>query len=126
MADSATNAVEWFEIPVSDLARAIVFYEAVTGVQLKPLEQGPYKMAWFPRTPETHGSGGALIQAVDRAPGRRGTLVYLNVPNLDAAVAAVQQRGGRIIMPKTAGDFGAIAHFEDSEGNLVALYSHDG
>jgi predicted enzyme related to lactoylglutathione lyase len=28
-----------------------------------------------------------------------------------------------VVLPRTSGDFGAIAHFEDCEGNLVALYS---
>jgi predicted enzyme related to lactoylglutathione lyase len=49
-------------------------------------------------------------------------MLSLTVPNVDGPLEVVQARGGKVVMPTTAGEFGAIAHFEDSEGNLVALY----
>jgi predicted enzyme related to lactoylglutathione lyase len=120
---SATNPVMWFEIPVSDIDRATAFYEKVLGVSLSPLNQGGFKMGWFPRAENGHGSSGALVQAEGRTPGKAGTLVYLVVPDVDAALTTVQELGGRVMLPRTSGDSGSIAHFEDSEGNLVALMS---
>jgi predicted enzyme related to lactoylglutathione lyase len=118
-----TNVAMWFEIPVSDIDRATAFYENVLGVRLSPLEQGGYKMAWFPTHESARGSSGALVKAEGRTPGKAGTLVYLVVPDVDAALTTVQELGGRVMLPRTSGDSGSIAHFEDSEGNLVALMS---
>ncbi len=42
------NPVNWFEIPVNDMARAITFYQSVFWVDLTEHEMGPNKMAFFP------------------------------------------------------------------------------
>ena len=42
------NPVNWFEIPVRDMARAAAFYEQVFGVTLVLNELGAIQMAWFP------------------------------------------------------------------------------
>jgi uncharacterized protein len=116
-----TNTVNWFEIPVSDIDRATAFYERLLGVSLKPLEQGGYRMAWFPPAESGQGSSGALVQAEGRTPGHAGTLVHLTVPDVTAALSTVEDLGGKVLLPASSGDFGSVAHFEDSEGNLVAL-----
>ena len=57
------NPVVWFEIPVSDLARAKTFYESAFGVELAENEMGPAKMAWFPMEMGASGATGTLIKA---------------------------------------------------------------
>jgi uncharacterized protein len=42
------NPVGWFEIPVTDMARARTFYEHVLGLRLELHDIGPLQMAWFP------------------------------------------------------------------------------
>jgi uncharacterized protein len=42
------NIVGWFEIPVSDMNRAIRFYETVFNLKLDHQLLGPLEMAWFP------------------------------------------------------------------------------
>jgi predicted enzyme related to lactoylglutathione lyase len=79
-------------------------------------------MAWFPRHEGVEGTTGGLIQAEGRTPSSSGTLVYLTVPDIDAALARVSSAGGRTVLPRASGN-GSVAHFEDSEGNLVALFS---
>jgi predicted enzyme related to lactoylglutathione lyase len=79
-------------------------------------------MSWFAGDFEANGSTGALINGPGRVPGQSGALVYLTVPDVDGALQVVQARGGGVVMPTTTGELEAIAHFEDSEGNLVALY----
>ena len=57
------NPVGWFEIPVTDMARAKAFYEHVFALELEEHEMGPDVMAWFPMTEgatgATGGSGGS-------------------------------------------------------------------
>jgi predicted enzyme related to lactoylglutathione lyase len=118
------NPVDWFEIAVNDLDRAKKFYEQVFGTDLDVFDMGGVRMAWFPRPEGVPGSSGGLIQAPGRTPSRTGTVVFFRVPDIDATLAAIGKNGGKIVIPKTqGGEHGAIAHFEDSEGNLVALFS---
>jgi predicted enzyme related to lactoylglutathione lyase len=119
------NPVTWFEIPVNDLQRARAFYENVFSTRLDPLEMGDVKMAWFPRPENASGTSGGLVQAPGRTPSRTGTVVFFSVPDIDSTLAAVENHGGRVVMPKAGGgEHGSIAHFEDCEGNLIALFSN--
>ncbi len=117
------NAVNWFEIPVEDLDRAVRFYEDVLSTNLRremffgtPLAIFPYKEP---------GVGGALIQDAQRPVGPGGSLVYVDVTaQLDACLERVPGAGGQIVRPRTAiGKDGFIALIRDSEGNTVGLHS---
>lgn len=118
------NPVGWFEIPARDLARAKAFYEQVLGLELALNEMGPLKMAWFPWQKDAAGAAGTLVQGAGFEPSHAGTLVYLQVADIEATLARVEARGGKTLQAKTdLGQYGFIAHFEDSEGNRVALHS---
>jgi predicted enzyme related to lactoylglutathione lyase len=53
-----------------------------------------------------------------------GTLVYITVADINATLAKINAKGGKTLLPRMAiGEYGFIAHFEDSEGNRVALHS---
>jgi uncharacterized protein len=120
-----TNPVNWFEIPVTSLGRAKEFYERVFATSLDVMNLGGFKMAWFPRPENAPGTSGGLVEAPGRVPSKTGTIVFFTVPDIDATLAAVEKNGGRVVMPKTGGgERGAVAQFEDSEGNLVALFSN--
>lgn len=118
------NSVNWFEIPVNDMARAQKFYEAVFGVELSLNEMGPMKMALFPWTQGAPGAPGSLVKMEDYVPSHSGTIVYFSVGDIEATLAKVKQNGGKMLVPKTdIGEHGFFAHFEDTEGNRVALHS---
>lgn len=121
---SKPNPVNWFEIPATDLARAKKFYEAVLEAELSFNEMGPAKMAWFPMDPEAAGATGTLIQNENYTPSYEGTLVYFSVEDIEATLARVNANGGKTLNPKMSiGEYGFVAHFEDCEGNRVALHS---
>ncbi len=42
------NPVGWFEIAVSDMERAVPFYEKTLDIKLDLQDFGGQKMAWFP------------------------------------------------------------------------------
>ncbi len=122
--EKESNPVTWFEIPTSDLNRAKLFYEHVLGVELGLHDLGPLKMAWFPMRPTASGATGALVQADAYQPSHQGTLVYFSVLDIEAALERVVAKGGRVLRGKMSiGEHGFVAHFEDSEGNRVALHS---
>lgn len=111
--------IAWFEIPVSDLARAARFYQAVLGKPLTRETVDGYAMAMFvgPGGPE-----GALVKGDVYVPGKAGPILYFRVANLDAVLARAVAAGGRVLYPKKdIGPNGWVAEFEDSEGNRIAL-----
>jgi imidazolonepropionase-like amidohydrolase/predicted enzyme related to lactoylglutathione lyase len=119
-----SNPVSWFEIPVTDMSRAKAFYEHVLNVKLQPLKIGPLDMAFFPTRPGTPGASGALMKGDAFQPSSKGVQIYFTTPDVDGTLERVQDRGGRVVVPKTRiGPFGFIASFEDSEGNRVGLRS---
>lgn len=111
--------ISWFEIPVTDLARARRFYEAVFGIVMTIETVDGYAMAIFPGdgTP-----GGALVKGDVYVPGKAGPILYFRVPDIDAVMVRAITAGGRsLYAKKDIGANGWVAEFEDSEGNRIAL-----
>ena len=120
---SHANPVNWFEIPTADLERASKFYSTVLGVEITAAEMGPNKMGWFPMEMGVPGAPGCLIFGEAYTPSHEGSLVYLHVDAIDPTLEAINANGGKTLMPRTnIGQHGFIAHFEDTEGNRVALH----
>jgi imidazolonepropionase-like amidohydrolase/predicted enzyme related to lactoylglutathione lyase len=121
---SDSNPVNWFEIPVTDMSRARAFYEHVLNVKLQPLNFGPLEMSFFPMRPGTTGAAGALMKGEAFKPSQQGVQIYFSTPDVDGTLQRVQERAGKVILPKTRiGFLGFIASFEDSEGNRIGLRS---
>lgn len=118
------NPVNWFEIPAEDLDRAQRFYEAVLEVELSRNEFGGLKMAWFPMQQGGDGATGSLVESDHYEPSHAGSMVYFSVSDIDATLGRVEAQGGTVLNGKTPiGEFGFTAHFEDTEGNRVALHA---
>jgi len=116
------NAINWFELPVHDLARARRFYEAVLATELKAETFGGMPMAMFPAGGDA--VGGALVLDERRKPGG-GTTIYLNANGiLDQCAARIEEAGGKVLLPKTdIGEPGHILLLLDTEGNQVGLHA---
>ncbi len=121
------NAVNWFEIPVTEMARAKKFYGALLDVELMDLPvpgDGNSEMAAFPWTEDAPFSAGALLKSEGYEPSTNGTIVYFHCDDLGVELARIEENGGKVIVPKTSiGEHGFIAQFIDTEGNRVALHS---
>ena len=118
------HTLNWFEIPVTDFARAKAFYETVLGISIAPMAMGPTMMGMLSTDPKA--VGGAVVQGEGGVPSQNGTMVYLNGgDDLAPLLARVAQAGGQVVVPKTeiGSDFGFFAHFVDTEGNKVGLHS---
>lgn len=119
-----TNALNWFEIPVTDVARAKKFYETAFDIEMQEMEMMGMVMVMFPS--QSPKSGGALVKGPDHKPSTEGSIVYLNGnPNLQLVLDRIESAGGKITMPKTniGEENGNMAFFIDTEGNLVGLHS---
>ncbi len=120
-----SNAVSWFEIYVSDMDRAAAFYTTVIGKELMELpspDEG--RMKAFPMEEGGANSSGAIVKHPMGQPGPGGTMVYFDCDDVANEAGRVEAAGGKVMMPKTSiGEYGFIAMFEDTEGNVVGLYS---
>lgn len=118
------NLLVWFEIPATDINRAVAFYNTVFNLQLTVQDCGEEKMACFP---EYNGVSGALSVASGFTPTNQGTQVTFNGgDNLDDTLSRVTAAGGKIVRKKTkieAQGRGYFALFSDTEGNTLGLYS---
>lgn len=113
------HGVHYFEIPVTDMDRAIAFYETVFECLFDRQEIDGYDMALFP---EIEGASGALAQGDVYVPAKTGPVVYFTVESIETVLARVSGAGGQVLYPKKdIGDLGFVAEFEDSEGNRIAL-----
>ena len=117
------NGVHWFEIPVSDMDRAKKFYEAVFGIPLSVQTKGTVQMAMWPKPQNISGAGGSLIKVDGIKPSHDGTLLYFTVEDIQSVLENVHAHGGKTLKERTGiGEYGFIAHFEDSEGNRLGLH----
>jgi len=111
----------WFEIPVTDLDRAVAFYEAVFAVTLERDASEGEEAAYFPAGDGPVGSAGALVKGESYVPSIDGTRVYLEFADIDGAVERAVAAGGSVLFAPTEVDDTLVAEIRDSEGNRVAL-----
>ncbi len=122
------NAVGWFEIPVSDMERAINFYEFVFNIKLSRNQLGTLDMAWFPMEDEKPGTAGSLVCMPEfYKPSSDGVLIYFTSQggDLTTELLKVEKAGGKILMPKKqiSEDVGYMGLILDTEGNRIAIHS---
>jgi hypothetical protein len=121
---TSSKVVAWFEIPSVDFDRAVRFYETALDVKLDRQEIGGQPIALFGY--EEPATGGAIVHSPAMTPAGDGVLVYLTAqPTVDAALARVEQAGGKVDGPviKLPQEIGYIAFFTDTEGNRLGLHS---
>ena len=114
---SEESRVQLFEIQVSDLERAVGFYQGV--------------FEWGVSRPD---SSYAILDAVPVAIGlaRRdsviagGTIVVLRVPDLELILARVVENGGVLRTPVGPSWRGRQFTFSDPDGNEMVVWSEPG
>jgi len=119
------HAIDWFEIPGRDMARATAFDEVLLATPIRRETMTGDTLGRFDR--DEIGVGGCLMAGENApVPSTSGALVYPPAgPSLDAVLARVEAIGGRVTRPKVTlpGDMGRFAHITDTEGNRVGLHA---
>lgn len=103
------------EIPAPNLSLAIAFYQAAFGWSVQRFDAQGFALF------DDGAVGGGFDPEAE--PNRTGACVYLRVEDIDAALARVEEAGGKTLKPKTeiGGEFGFYAHFADPNGNRMGL-----
>ena len=116
------NPGVYFEIPVTDLERAVQFYTSVFGFEFERDTIHDNEMALFPLDENAPGISGALAKGEIYKPTKEGTLIYLKSKDIDKTLELAINKGGSVLFPKTSnGEWGFVAELEDSEGNRIGL-----
>ena len=115
------NAAVWFEIPVSDMARAKAFYGAVLDTELKDENTGPNPMAVFPAAGDASVAG--HLYPGKPAKGGSGNTIHLRSPEpLEAALGRVRDNGGKVLSDIVTIPAGRFAYCLDPDGNSIGLF----
>lgn len=121
------NVVGWFEIPVTDMDRAIKFYETIFDLKIDLHDMGEGMiMGWFPMLENKDGAPGSLVKHPTYKPSKEGTVVYFTAHSGDCTneLGRVEAAGGKVLQEKKAiGEYGFMGLVEDTEGNMIAVHS---
>jgi predicted enzyme related to lactoylglutathione lyase len=106
----------YLEIPTTDVARSVRFYQGVFGWQVR--RRGDGASAFDDGVGEVSG---AWVTGRPSSPVP-GLLLYVMVDSVAATVEAVLAHGGRIVQPIGADAPEVTARFADPDGNVLGLY----
>ncbi|OYW16108.1 MAG: glyoxalase [Novosphingobium sp. 12-64-8] len=108
----------WYELMTTDADAAGAFYNAVVGWTFSGREPGsPVDYRMIGRSDGGMNGGVLSLTAEMQQQGARpGWFAYLHVADVDAAVAAIQADGGKVLMPKTTIEVGSFAFVTDPQG----------
>ncbi|MEQ8810685.1 MAG: VOC family protein [Imperialibacter sp.] len=116
--------VSIFEIPATDLSRAVDFYQAVFSIQIEKIDMPGMQMGLWPY--EGQMVVGVIVQGDGFKPSANGVTIYLSGgDDLQNVLNKVESNGGKILVGKTlhADESGYFAMFLDPEGNRLGLHS---
>ena len=116
--------LHWFEIPATDIERAVAFYRATFHVELKIEDFMDDRIAVFVRADGEHP--GCIMASPRLQPHGDGCRIYLDGgDDIHATLARAVAAGGQCLLPvMTLPDGnGDIAQFRDSEGNIIGLHT---
>ncbi len=122
--NNMNSYISIFEIPATDIQRAINFYEGIFDIKIEKMEMPGMEMGVFPY--ENQMVVGVILKEEGLKPSSDGITIYLNGgDNLQIILDKVIINGGKIIVPKTshADENGYFALFLDTEGNKLGLHS---
>ena len=123
---SASNLINWFEIPVKDFERAKSFYEGIFDFKMKTMEMGDALMGFFKYEADHGVTGGAICKGPGYLVTNKGPKLYFNGnPDLSIVLNRVNGHGGEVLVPKEliTPEIGYMAVFKDTEGNHIYLHS---
>lgn len=114
------GAFIWYELMTTDPEGAKAFYDEVVGWSLSTGHAGDDSYGFITRS-DGGMNGGVLRLAKDMTDhGMRPCWIgYIHVPDVDAAVSAIEAAGGKTLMPATDNEMaGRFAMVADPDGSM--------
>ncbi|CAM2068337.1 VOC family protein [Sulfidibacter corallicola] len=116
------GSIGWIDLTVDNADEVRDFYKEVVGYKTSEVSMGDYA-DYCLNVPETN----TPVAGVCHARGENANLpaqwlIYMTVADLDASLAAVEARGGKIVVPAKGLAGGRFAVITDPAGAISALY----
>ena len=129
----------WFEIPVKNLDRAILFYSEILSIKIEKTKFLDKEHGVINKDQNT--IKGTLVEKENHSPGA-GIVLFFYVEELTESLSNVMKYGGDVVVEKNllkqkteegyltiksnliGGDIGYYAEIIDCEGNRICLYSN--
>lgn len=108
------NPVVHFDINGPDLDGLMTFYSELFGWKLQPFPELDYALV------DTDSGEGALRGGLGST-GATGTIVYVQVPDIDAHLERAKAAVATVMMERTESPQVTLAIFQDPQGNIVGL-----
>jgi uncharacterized protein len=116
------GTVGWMDLTVPDADRVRDFYAAVAGWQVLPVEMDGYNdYCMMPPGTDTPAAG-ICHRRGDNANIPSQWLIYINVPDIAAAIRACEANGGKVVAPLREMGGGRMAIIQDPAGAIAALF----
>ena len=112
----ANGKICYLEIPTTDLARSVKFYQAAFGWQVR--KRGNGSTAFDDGVGEVSGAW-ATGRPSSATPG---LLLYVMVDSIPTTIDVIKANGGRIVQPLGVDAPELTARFADPDGNVLGLY----
>jgi uncharacterized protein len=112
----ANGKICYLEIPTTDLARSVKFYQASFGWQVR--KRGDGSTAFDDGVGEVSGAW-ATGRPSSATPG---LLLYVMVDSIPSTIDLIKANGGRIVQPLGVDAPELTARFADPDGNVLGLY----
>jgi len=110
------HPVMWFEVLGTNGGKLREFYGGLFGWTFKTDGPQQYGLVDTGVKKGIPGGIGAIY------PGTRSWVTfYVETPSIDASLAEVQRRGGKVVVPRTVMPDVTLAVFEDPEGHPIGL-----
>ena len=119
------NRITHFEIYTADPKAVQPFYQDVFGWKIQKFDGGPIEY-WLVTTGDDKqpGINGGITRP--REGQSSGTLNTIAVESLDGTIKTIEQRGGKICVPKMAiPNVGWLAYAADPAGNVFGIIEPD-
>ncbi len=116
---SDRTIMAWGEIPVTDMDKAVAFYNDVFGYQMKIDNSGPNPMAVLGSLENV--AGAHLYPGKPAADG--GNTIHLAIEDaLENGMERVKQAGGEVLSPPIDVPDGRFFCAKDLDGNSIGLF----
>jgi len=116
---SDRTIMAWGEIPVTDMDKAVAFYNEVFGYEMQIDTSGPNPIAVLGSFEDS--AGAHLYPGKPAADG--GSTIHLAITDtLEAGIDRCWKAGGQVLSPAIEIPAGRFAYAKDLDGNSIGMF----